>query len=193
MSDPHALRDSALVGMLVGGLAWIAGYLISYVIVSERLRDTALQEVIELIQGDPATFEMAGWVFFNMHFVDTAIRDLPVIGGHATNFIGGEDGFSALLYLVPIVLLLAGGLVTGYFSGTDDPTTGGAVGATLTLGYLLCTLVGIVVFEMMIAGVTIGPDTLAAILLAGLVYPIVAGGTGGVVGVLIARAGRPGR
>ena len=177
-------RLPVVEGTFAGIVAWVFGYAFTYVIVAPDVRDSPLHRIIEAFEGEPATYEMVGWVFYNAHFVTTVFRDLPIIGSHTTTFLGGEEGFSLLLYAIPIGLLLAAGLGLARYRGAPDATQGALAGVAVLPGYLLLSIAGVFVFEVTIAGARGGPDLLPAIFLAGIVYPLLFGGAGGVLGGL---------
>jgi hypothetical protein len=164
----------------------VLGYLITYVIVAPGVRDSALNRIVEAFGGDAATVEMVGWVFYNAHFVSTVFRDVPFVGGGSTSYVGGEGGFTVLLYLVPVAVLFAAGLALARADGSREPSRGALVGATALPGYLLLSLAGVFLFEVSVGGATGAPDRLAGVFLAGLVYPALFAAAGGAVGAGLA-------
>lgn len=182
-------RISVVAGVVAGVLAWMGGYAVTYVIVAPDVRESPLQRFIEAFAGEPATYEMTGWVFFNAHLVDTVYRDLPLIGSQTTSFIGGEDGFTPLLYLVPAGSLLIAGIVLARYREADDPSRGALAGVLALPGYLLASVVGVFLFEVTLAGATGGPDPLPAVFLGGIVYPVLFAGGGGAIGGLLEARG----
>jgi hypothetical protein len=172
--DPRSIAT----GSLVGTLPWLAGYAITYLLVAPNLRESPLTRIIETLDGAPATHELVGWVFYNAHFVDVVL-DIPVLGSQTTAYIGGDTGFTAALYLVPVVLLIAAGALIARQQAATDPTAGGVAGLTLLPGYLLLTVVGGLLFEITVGGATGGPDLTAAVILAGVLYPAVFAVVGG--------------
>ena len=174
---------NTLPAATAGGLvAWLGGYLSTYLVVAPNVRDSGLNLLIEALDGEPATYELVGWVFYNAHMVDTVVEDIPLIGTRSMSYIGGEDGFTVLLYLVPVALLFAVGLALARYWRAETPAEGATFGALVTPGYLLATVAGVLLFEISVGGATGGPDLLAAAVLAGIVYPLVCGGLGGAVG-----------
>ena len=178
-SMPSTDPRSIATGSLIGTLSWLIGYAITYLLVAPNLRDSPLNRIIETLDGAPATHELVGWVFYNAHFVDVVL-DIPILGSQTTAYIGGDTGFTPALYLVPVVLLLAGGALISRQQAATDPTAGGFAGLTVGLGYLPLTVIGGLLFEITVGGATGGPDLTAAIILAGVIYPAVCAGIGGV-------------
>ena len=192
MTATQPSGSDLLSGTVAGIATWIAGYVSTYVLVAPNVRESGLNRIIETLGGEPATYELVGWVFYNSHMVETVFRDIPLVGSRATNYIGGEGGFTTLLYAVPVVLLLAVGLGLARYRAVDGPSAGALVGSTVVPGYLLAAVAGGVLFEVTVAGATGGPDLLTAVVLAGIVYPVVCAGGGGAVGGLLeARSPSP--
>jgi hypothetical protein len=138
-----------------------------------------LSRLIEALQGEPATVDMVGWVFYNAHLVLTLIADVPVFGSSSTSFIGGDGGFTPLLYGIPVGLLIAAGLAAGRFRGATAVDEGLLAGLTVVPGYAVGAIVGSQLFAVAIAGATVGPDPVTAIALAGIAYPAICGAVGG--------------
>ena len=63
-----------------------------------------------------------------------------------------------------------------------DPTSAARNGAAVMLGYLPLSVIGAVLFAVSVGDATAGPDLVTAVLLAGMVYPLVFGAVGGLVG-----------
>ena len=169
-------------GLLAGIAAWLVGYAATYVLVAPDVRDSPLHRFIEAFNEEAATYEMVGWVFYNAHFVNTIFRDVPIVGSQTTSFLGGEDGFSAALYLIPAGVLLATGLALARYHGVTNTTDGGFVGATVVPTYLLASIVGVYAFEVTVGSARGAPDLLPAIFLAGIVFPLIFAGGGGALG-----------
>lgn len=180
-------RPPLVLGAVVGVGAWIIGYVLLFLVVSPEVQDSAAQQLIEAAEGEPATYQMVGWVFYNAHFVDTMIVNLPFIGDQAANAIGGDDGFSQLLSLVPVGVLVAAGLGLARSQGVSDARDGLLVGVTVLPGYLLLSALGLVLFEVAIGSATVRPAQTEAIALAGIIYPLVFGAAGGVLGAVTAE------
>lgn len=174
-----------VLGAVGGVVAWIIGYALTFLVAGTDVQDSPVQRFIEAVQGEPATYEMVGWVFYNLHFVDTVFTGVPAVGEFATNAVGGDDGLSTVLYLIPVGLLLAAGLAVAQYQNVAGVTDGLLAGLTIVPGYLLLSIVGVFLFEVTLAGATGGPELLEAILLAGIVYPAVFGGAGGVLAAVL--------
>lgn len=173
----------------VGGVAaWLFGYLVVYIwkgqVVAETLEGVGF--ISQLLGGEAVpTWKGVAWLFMNAHFV--AAKAPTVMGGTQTvNLVTAEDGPTVLLVLPALVLLVAGFAVAfGRVSGSD-PIAGAKAGATLVLGYLPFSIGAAFVASHTLGDTdaAIAPDPVTAILLAGVVYPVVFGAIGGVVASL---------
>lgn len=169
-------------GAGAGVLAWVVGYLLTYLVVGPSLSDSSVNQLLEAVEGSLPTADVVGWTFFNAHFVDTAIRGLPLVEDSATTFVGGENGFTIILYLVPVGLLLAAGLALARHHRAASPREGAIVGLTVVPGYLLLSVVGALFFKVTGFGATVAPDLGMAVIVAGIVYPALFAGAGGALG-----------
>lgn len=172
---------SVAAGALAGALAWILGYVFTYLITASDVRESVGSNVLELFQGDPATMEIVGWVFYDAHFVQTVVADIALLPTESLSFVGGDPGFTPWLYVIPIGLLVAAGLAAARLAGATDVGEGVLAGVSVLPGYLLLTIVGVFLFTLEIAGGTASPDLLPAVVLAGVLYPALCGGVGGAV------------
>lgn len=176
-------RDFPLgVGAVLGVVAWVLGYLFTYVIAADDIRNFGPRRVVESFGVDLPTWKMVGWVFYNAHFVDTIIEG--ALFGGAANFVGGDNGFTPLLYVVPPLLLLGAGLAVARLQGATEIGDGVVAGLAVVVGYFLLSVVGVFLFSA--AGGDARPDVVTGVLLAGLVYPAVFGAVGAAVGAATA-------
>jgi hypothetical protein len=142
---------------------------------AERL--SGFNFLAELFGGQTvAVWQGVGWLFYNAHFVVT--RSTGGFGGsRSVNFIAESDGAGAvLLYLVPIVLLVAAGLVVARWDGADEMADAATAGLSIVAGYLPLATLGRFLFQY---DGSVAPDIVTAVLLAGAVYPLVLGAIGG--------------
>lgn len=175
--------NTAIVAGLFAGIgSWVVGYALTYILVAPDIRESPIHQFIEAFEGGPATYEMVGWVFYNAHFVNTVFSDLPLVGSQTTSFIGGEDGFATVLYLLPAALLLAAGMGLARYHRATDPTTGLVRGLLCVPSYAILSIAGVFLFEVQIAGASGAPDLLPAVFLAGIIFPVIFGGGGGAIG-----------
>ncbi|QCJ46380.1 MULTISPECIES: transporter [Haloprofundus] len=184
MTETNSGRFGALAaagGALVGGIAYAFGYAMTYVVASSEIQNSGAQQLLEVLTGESATWKAVGWVFYNAHFVDT---DIPGLFGasRAVNFVAEVEAFPTMLYVLPPVLLLLAGAAVARTAGVTDPTGGAKAGAAVLLGYFALSVAGAFAFAVPVGQTaTAEPDFVAAVLVAGVVYPAVFGTLGGVV------------
>lgn len=169
------------IAALSGVLAYIVGYALTYATAGQEVSNSLASRVLELATGDPGTWKLVGWVFYNAHYVPVEVPGL--FGSTSVNLVG--ETFSSALLVVPPLALLAGGAAVALASGIEGPVAGAVAGVAVVLGYLPLALVGAVAVGIDIGDATAGPTLVAAVLLAGLVYPLVFGGIGGAVGGVV--------
>lgn len=169
------------IGAAAGVAAWVLSYLFTYIIASADIQNSLFGRVLEA--AEIGVWQAVGWVFFNAHFVNTVV-DLGLFGGGTVNAVGGEDGFTALLYVIPPLVLVVAGLAVGRYAGAHqmDPADAALSGLTVVLGYGLLSVVGVFLF----ASENVTPDPVTGILLAGILYPVVFGAVGAVAASLTA-------
>lgn len=175
-----SLDDKPVVQGAVAGIgAWLLGYVLTYLLVATDIESSPLNRLIEAFGGESATYELVGWVFYNAHLVDITYTNLGLLSP-APNFVGG-DGFTPFLYVVPPALLFVAGLAVGRSAGVSDPMDGAVAGVLVTPVYLVLAVVGAFVVTVSVGDASGGPDVVQALLIAGIVYPAVCSGLGGVV------------
>lgn len=178
-------RRSIALGALAGVAAYLLGYLLAGVLASgdvpASLRDTV------------PTWKTTGWYFYNAHFVDltSTLQIGGATGGSTGSLIEGSDsGTVQLLYVVPpIAVALAGAALFRWLDGDTDVAGAAARGALVVVGYLPLAVVGAVATGHTVeTGVplvevsgTFEPQLVPAIVLAGILYPIVFGAVGGAI------------
>ena len=175
-TDSRPFVESAIAG----AAAWGLGYVFTYLLAATDIEESPLNQLIEFFEGESATYELVGWVFYNAHLVDISYSGLGPFSP-PRNYIGGEDGFTVFLYLIPPALLLIAGLAIGRYRGVTEINDGAITGALVTPGYLILSILGTFLFTVSVGGASGAPDLIPAIFIAGLVYPIVFGGIGGVL------------
>lgn len=185
-STTDIVTDNLPVAAGVGAASYVVGYVLTFVFVTIDGVDSS--------QID--SWKFVGWVFYGGHNVD--IESTASGGGMSqseTFSIFGNQAPSDLTSTIPeilymlvpvLVLVIAGFLVYGMVGRQLDTASAAGVGASVALGYLVLSVVGIFLFEWSRsqggASLNIGPEMTMGILLAGIVYPIVFGAIGGIVG-----------
>ncbi len=173
-------RDTVAAAAIAGAAAWILGYTFTYILVGTDVSESGLNRVLTAFDGDPATYELVGWIFYNAHGIDIVYTGLGGAFLPAT-YIGGSDGATVILYALPLALLVAAGLAVGRLFGITALRDGAVAGGFVAVGYLLFTVAGVLSFEVSTAGTTGRPAVLPAIVIAGLLYPIIFGAAGGML------------
>lgn len=173
-------------GIVAGAAAWIVGFVLTALVVLVRIDESELGEISETVGDGGNTIDFIGWVFFNSHFVDVVVEaDFLGFGGSQSVSFIGSDGFTPLLYLVPIALLVAAGLAVSRSQGVTDTAEGAVAGALVVPAYLVLSAVGAVLFrvstEALGASFSGEPELFPAIVLAGIVVPAVFGALGGIL------------
>jgi hypothetical protein len=163
----------------VGGvLAYLVGYALTYAAVGQEVSNSLAARVLEIATGDPGTWQLVGWVFYNAHYVSVEVPGL--FGSTAVNLVG--ETFSSALFVLPPVVLLVAGAAVAVLGRVERPVAGAVAGVAVTIGYLPLAAIGALAVGIDIGDATAGPTVAAAVLLAGLVYPLLFGAIGGAVG-----------
>ena len=178
-NEPLTERLPLAAGAGAGVAAYLLGYLLTYLVTSGSMEErlSGFNFLADLFGSETvAVWQGVGWVFYNAHFVST--RSTGGFGGsRSVNFITQSDGSGMLLlYLVPVVLLAAAGLFVARWGGAEVTGDAAMAGATVAVGYLPLALLGQFLFTY---DGTVAPDLVTAVLLAGLVYPLLLGAVGG--------------
>jgi hypothetical protein len=172
-------------GALVGAGAYVAGYVLTF-----------LLTVVDGVEsGQVAGWKAVGWVFYGAHNVDIQ-QTVSSDRGSVSQTIGVFDqGVSELgstvpqvvYLLVPVGVLLGAGYVAYQRAdaGRLETVQVAAVGATVVVGYLVLAVLGAFLFEesggAFGVDASVGPELATAVVIAGLVYPLVLGAVGAVL------------
>ena len=172
-----------------GVAAFVLGYVLVYALTISTVQDALLTGIAEAFGEEGGDWKIVGWIFFNAQFVTTTITvDLGFLGGgtDAVNFIAESDSLSAILYVIPPALLSAAGLAVARLDGATETSRALRLGPSVALGYLPLAVAGALLFTVSIgAGSGGSPTLLTAVVLAGIVYPVVFGTLGAVVGTTL--------
>lgn len=176
MSSPR--RSTLARGTAVGVLSFALGYLLTWVLAGTRTASLVVQGPLG---GAVPNWRAVLWVFYDSHFV--GLRTPEVFGPGGGMRGGGEvvDTVGLLgveyLYVVPVAVLLAAGALVASSVGAATARRGLEAGTTVGIGYLVAAVLGLFVASQ--SGVA--PSTLRALVVAGVVYPVVLGAIGGAV------------
>lgn len=180
MASTDRTRLPVLFGALAGASGYVLSYLLVYVVAASSVRDSFIGQVLDA--GGEGTWKAVGWVFYNAHFVDT-VGSFSAFGLDVTrsvNLVGEE--FSAVLFLVPPLVLVAAGIAVARAAGRLASGQDAALaGATVVAGYLPLAVAGALLFVAGGEAGDVGPSLVPAVGLAGAVYPLVFGAVGGLV------------
>ena len=177
-------------GTVAGLVAFVLAYVLVYALTISTVQDSLLTGFAEAFGGENPAWKIVGWILFNAQFVTTTITvDVPLLGGtDAVNFIAESDSLSPVLYVVPPALLAAAGLAMARLTGASDAGEALKTGPTVALGYLPASIVGAFLFAVSVGSESGGsPTLLTAVVLAGVVYPVVFGGLGAVAGATLSE------
>ena len=198
-------RHRLVRGALIGVGAYVLGYILTFLFVEYEVNtdfsntfSTPWQidlDVIALFLKYPqiagSDTDLAGWVFYNTHFVEIVVPEKGYETGSATANILLETSNltipAVVWFLIPVLILVGAGYVTALFADRRTTRTGNAIaGGTIVVGYLPLTGIGILLFTAAYGPntsyeVSMSPESLLAIGLMGIVYPVVLGGIGGLL------------
>lgn len=186
-STARATSVAASAGL--GVVAALVGYLLTFLLAASDVRADL---------GDVPAWKGVAWYFYNAHLVEVeSTGEVAGFGGTTTiDFIAeSETARLTLLYAVPPVALLAAGALVASHLGAADLGSGVVLGAPVTIGYLLVLGLGAVVSESHVeaeflgieATATMAPELPPAIVLGGVLYPLVFATTGAIL-VALARS-----
>ncbi|WP_436346128.1 hypothetical protein [Natronorubrum sp. FCH18a] len=181
---PVSRGSSVAASAGLGVLAAAIGYLVTYVLIVDEVRD--------VFGGDVADWKGVAWYFYNAHLVDVETTgSFGSFGGSSTvDFIAESGSTSAtLLYVVPPLVLLGTGAVLVRRWNVADIGEAVTVGAPVTVGYAVVVGLGALVAESSSEGSVFGieasgsvaPELLPAIVLGGIFYPLVFATAGAVL------------
>lgn len=162
-------------GAIFGAAAYVVGVVITFVLIQ-------IDSDIDPSDSDlGSALDITGWAFYNGHFVDT---EFSGAGVSETDTIISEASLPEFLYiLVPVAVLIGASYLLMQQTYVSEVSDAALNGATLVVGYLPLAVIGTFLFEasQSAGGVSIsaGPETGSAILLAGIVFPLVLGAAGG--------------
>jgi len=189
--------ENLQTGAVVGAAAYVVGYLVTF-----------LLTVIDGVEssGEFAVWKAVGWVFYGAHNVQltasqsaagqSRTESYSIFEMAGSDFASASTGLTSTIpsfvyMLVPVVVVLGAGYVAYRQSDVRGLPTDrvAAIGASVVGGYLALTVVGRFLFQYsesasfgdQSVSISIGPELATAILLMGLLYPLVLGAIGAVL------------
>ena len=183
----------------LGVLAAVVGMLTTFVLVPADVRSAVGEDV--------ASWKGVAWYYYNAHLVEIEVAGGADFGGFGSvsgaetiDFIAqSETARVTLLYAVPPLALALVGAILASHLGANDLGSAVAVGAPVTLGYVVVMGLGAVVSEATTeaeffgieAAGSMAPELLPAVVLAGVLYPLVFATAGAIGATLLAENSAP--
>ena len=182
--DGPPLKEGAIFGFA----SFVVGYILTLIVVA----------VGEAEQFTENLIESAGWLYYNAQFADLTatisagdqsrsdtfnyLTDDSVLGVS----IEGVDVPTVVYYLLPVIVLVGAGFLLARYVNARDASDGALAGGTLALGTVIPALLGTVLFSLeqawILGTVERSPELITGVLFVGLLYPVVFGAIGGVLG-----------
>ncbi|PSP75300.1 hypothetical protein BRC81_16020 [Halobacteriales archaeon QS_1_68_20] len=169
-----------LAGAINGVLTYVTGLVVLLLLYggNHRVASLAFRSLWDV---HVPYFTAVGFVHFGGHFVPVRASN-----GTTLNFALSVGGGNVRYVLLVVGLLVAGGWYLGSADWATDAGAGFRAGASLVVGYLPLVVWGAVTF--VVRASPSGGDAFVlqvpfarAVLLAGVVFPVVFGGGGGVL------------
>ncbi len=174
-------------GAAGGALAFLLGYLATFLVQSSDIPEglgSLADALVTLGVSPPAGWQVIGWYYIGAHNVGIEVST-SVAGQSRSGVVLSDLG--PLQMVVPVLLLVVAGFFVASDAGVRDATAGAKAGLTVVPGYLVLAVVLALAsswsFSESAGGVsasaTVVPELLPAVLLAGVLYPVVFGALGG--------------
>ena len=183
-------------GILGGGIAYFVGLLGTYALFASTegrsgaadeavtVSDETIETFLLTLDEAPETFDsiaaFAGWIFYNAHGVAISVGNEGTINLAALTDLGLVS-----FALIPAVLLFCFGGLVALLKRADGLLGGFISGSSVLIGYLPLAVAGALFFKISESGTTLAVQLLPAILLAGILFPLLFGGLAGLVKVLV--------
>mgnify|MGYP006280893655 CR=1 FL=1 len=175
-------------GLVYGVVSYVLGLVLTFVL---ALGVTGSETPVDVYAADAGPYAI-GWLFYSVHNVGIVFD----LAGETQTMNLIEQAYTAAIdpgipkiafYLLPIVVLFVFGLVLARrtsYDGVPTEIDRAKAGASVAIGYLAMTVLGAVaIFSVSNtsqgATVSIQPQLGSAVIVMGLLYPIVAGGLAG--------------
>ena len=186
-ADASALASLA-ASAGVGVVAAVVGYLASFLVIASEAREGPQGEV-------PAWIGVA-WYHFNAHLVEveTTGEVGPVGARDTVDLIAASGSTNATaLYAIPPIVLVGAGVVLAVHLDARSIGEAVVVGAPVAIGYAVVMTILALVAETSYEGEFFGvevsgsmsPELLPAILLAGVLYPLVFATAGAILAAVV--------
>ena len=167
-------------GTAAGIAAYTLGYAATYLLTISAVAGATLTNYIAAVTGEAAAWRVVGLVFYNAHFVDSLIPDL--FGPGSVNLVLETPSLTTLVFLVPPALLLVAGAAVRVGGRVIPERDAARYGLCVMLGYMPATLVGAMTVTAHTGRGPAGPDPGMALIVVGVIYPLVFAPLGAIVG-----------
>lgn len=199
-----SLGSDVLLGVLAGFLAFVAGFAAMALLsdarenaeLVENLVDATGPVGISVSQFLPEWYELLSWVFLANHHVDVSatVGDELGTGAFVADYTETVLPTASELQLLPPLLLTGAGFLVASHRSRSTLLDAVRAGGTVVLGYLpgILLVLSVATFQVVfpvgdVVLLEISPDFGRAIVIAGLGYPLVFGGFGGLLAFAIDR------
>lgn len=171
-------------GILAGVTAYVTGLSVTALFLVFRLLNKS--EWRELVSsGQVNRLDIIGWTYYSSIFVGISSAEKGPFGENVNLILEAspEPLNAILLFISPILILMIAGFAVPNPRKVEELSYNDAAasGALITIGYVLFVLIGTSIFSFTMSGRTARPDLGYAIMM-GLIYPIIFGSIGGVLG-----------
>lgn len=173
-------------GILGGGLSYLVGFVVVsslfLVSVESEAAPADTPDLFELADASLQAFvSIFAWVFYSAHGVKVSVAG----GTDAVHILSALELNTLVYALIPAAILFAFGGLIALLKRADGLAGGFVSGSSVVFGYLPLVVVGALFFQVSTGGVDAHVQLLPAIILAGLLYPLVCGGLAGVLKVVV--------
>lgn len=183
-SSTTSVTASAGVGVFAAAI----GYLLTYVLIASEVRTEFGDGV--------ADWKAVAWYYYNAHMVDVEVSGaVGSFGGSSTVDLIAQSGSTsaALLYVLPPLVLVGAGALLAVQWDVADIGEAVVAGAPVTIGYAMVIGLGAIVAETSAersffgieASGSMGPELVPAIVLGGILYPLVFATGGAVLAAIV--------
>jgi hypothetical protein len=173
-NPPGVARRQVVMGAIAGTVAWAVAFGASTMGASGVFGTDSLSA--------------SAFFFYNAHLVPLSnVGGVTTASGNAVLEMLGPYGYAPVA--LPALVLLLAGAVLAWRSRTDSVRDAAAAGATVVVGYFVLSVVGALAFSGPFFGGVYRPNLLLAAVLAGVVFPVVFGALGALLGVGVGRLG----
>lgn len=161
-------------GTVAGVGAFVGGYLLTYLLTIAVVSAATITTYMSAVTGESGrmtAYRIVGWLHFNGHFVSSYVPEL--FGPESTDLVASMSSLTLLVYAVPAVTLVVAGAVTHRRLAGSSLRRTASNGLCVLLGYTPAALVAAVLVTERTARGASGPEPLAAVVFAGVIYPAV--------------------